>query len=54
MEDSRALWQEWADWSVEHFERVFGDGEKGDADFKLLEADADNDLAFILMAAVKK
>ena len=52
--DSRALWQQWADWSVENFERVFGDGENGDADMKLLQADTDNDLAFIVVAAVKK
>jgi len=54
MEDSKALWQDWADWSVENFERVFGDGEDGDSDFKLLQADTDNDLALIVMAAVKK
>jgi len=54
MEDSKALWQDWADWSVVNFERVFGDGEDGDSDMKLLQADTDNDLALIVMTAVKK
>jgi hypothetical protein len=54
MEDSRAIWQHWADWSVENFERVFGDGESGDTDMKLLQADTNNDLALIVMAARKK
>jgi len=54
MADSRAIWQQWADWSVENFERVFGDGESGDADMKLLQADTNNDLALVVMAAVKK
>jgi hypothetical protein len=53
MEDSKKLWQDWADWSVDNFERVFGDGEKGDTDSKLLAADVNNDLAFIVMAAKK-
>ncbi|MCL2603093.1 MAG: methyltransferase domain-containing protein [Defluviitaleaceae bacterium] len=53
MEDSKKLWQDWADWSVENFERVFNDGEPGDADFKLLEADTNNDLALVVMAAKK-
>jgi cyclopropane fatty-acyl-phospholipid synthase-like methyltransferase len=54
MEDSREIWQHWADWSVENFERVFGDGESGDTDMKLLQADTDNDLALVVMAARKK
>jgi len=54
MADSRDIWQQWADWSVENFERVFGEGVAGDDDMKLLEADTDNDLALIVMAAVKK
>ena len=54
MENSRAIWQQWADWSVENFERVFGFGDSGDTDFKLLQADVNNDLALIIMAAVKK
>ena len=57
MEDSIALWQKWADWSIENFARVFGDdggGDDGTLDMKLLEADTDNDLALVVMAAVKK
>jgi len=55
MEDSRALWQVWADWSIENFARVFGEDEAGaDADLKLLQADTNNDLALVVMAAVKK
>jgi len=53
MTDSRSIWQEWADWSVENFEMVFGLSEGGDADFNLLQADLDNDLAFVVLAAVK-
>ena len=54
MEDSRVIWQDWADWIVDNFERVFGDCDSGDSDMKLLEADNDNDLALIVMAAKKK
>ena len=54
MTDSRNIWQEWADWSVENFERVFGLSEGGDADLNLLQADLDNDLAFVVLAAAKK
>jgi cyclopropane fatty-acyl-phospholipid synthase-like methyltransferase len=52
IEDSKTMWQHWADWSLEFFEEEYG--EPGDTDAKLLEADIDNDLALILMAAVKK
>jgi len=54
MKDSRALWQQWADWSVVNFKRLFGDVEDADTDMKLLEADTDNDLSLIVMAAVKQ
>ena len=57
MADSRALWLEWADWSIENFTRVFGDagdGDDGTLDMKLLEADTNNDLALVVMAAMKK
>ena len=54
MKDSRALWQQWADWSIVNFKRLFGDAEDADTDMKLLEADTDNDLSLIVMAAVKK
>ena len=53
MEESRAIWLDWADWSVENFERVFGESEGGDADMNLLQADTNDDLALIVLAAVK-
>ncbi|MCL2434014.1 MAG: methyltransferase domain-containing protein, partial [Clostridia bacterium] len=52
IEDSRALWQRWADWSVEHFEKEFGS--PGDEDMKLLAADTNHDLALVALAARKK
>jgi len=51
--DSREMWLQWAQWSIENFERVFGESEGTDTDMKLLQADANNDLALIVMAAVK-
>jgi len=53
MEDSKTIWQQWADWSVINFARVFGDGEKGDTDLNLLEADINDDLSLIVMSAIK-
>ena len=53
MEDSKAIWQRWADWSIENFKRVFGEEEGADADMKLLEADKNNDMQLIVMAAKK-
>jgi len=46
-----AVWQHWADWSLENFEKEFG--EPGGADAKLLEADTNNNLALIALAARK-
>ncbi|MCL1951294.1 MAG: methyltransferase domain-containing protein [Oscillospiraceae bacterium] len=52
--DPKALWQPWADWSIENFEKEFGDGGGGgDFDAKFLAADTDGDLAFVAMAARK-
>ena len=51
MDDPKAVWQPWADWSVENFDKEWGEG--GDFDVKLLEADTENDLALIVMAAIK-
>jgi len=45
------MWQEWADWSLENFEREFG--LPGDTDTNLLEADTNDDLALIVLAARK-
>jgi len=47
---SKAIWQAWADWSIENFEKEYGEG--GDLDTKLLEADTNDDLALIAMTAV--
>jgi len=55
IEDSKAMWQRWADWSVDNFVKVFGgNGEDdGTLDMKLLKADTDNNLSFIALAARK-
>ena len=45
------MWQAWADWSLDNFEREYG--LPGDDDAKLLEADKNNDLALIALACVK-
>ena len=55
LEDTKSLWQPWADWSIENFEKEFGEGGGGgDFDAKFLEADKNNDLAMIALAARKK
>ena len=53
IDDTKAVWRPWADWSLEHFERVFGVAEGGDFDDKLLDADVDGDIALVVMAARK-
>jgi cyclopropane fatty-acyl-phospholipid synthase-like methyltransferase len=52
IEESRAIWQQWAEWALVNFDKEFGEG--GDFDSKLLEADTENDMAFIAMTAVKR
>jgi len=55
--DSKAIWQHWADWSLENFAREFGvgdDGDDGSLDAKLLETDTSNELTMIALAARKK
>jgi cyclopropane fatty-acyl-phospholipid synthase-like methyltransferase len=53
-EDTKALWQPWADWSVENFEKEFGDvGGGGDFDAEFLAADTENDIALIGIVARK-
>ncbi|MCL2514169.1 MAG: methyltransferase domain-containing protein [Oscillospiraceae bacterium] len=54
MDDPKALWQPWADWSVDNFEKEFEGGGGGDFDVKLLEADTNNDLALVALAARKR
>ena len=51
LDDPKALWQPWADWSVENFSKEWG--ECGDFDVKFLEADTHNDLALIALVARK-
>jgi len=54
IDDPKALWRPWADWSVENFEKEFGDGGGGaDFDVRFLEADTCNDIALISLAAKK-
>lgn len=47
--DPKAVWQPWADWSIENFEKEWGEG--GDFDVKLLESDTDNDIALVALVA---
>jgi len=49
--ETKAIWQDWADWSVENFNAEWGDG--GDFDAKFLAADTNDDLALIIMSAQK-
>ena len=54
MDDPKALWLPWAHWSVENFEKEFGDAGGGaDFDLKFLEADTGNDIALITLVAKK-
>jgi len=54
MDDTKALWQPWANWAKKNFAKEFGDeGGGGDFDVKLLEADINNDIALIALAARK-
>jgi len=56
IDDPKALWQPWADWSVENFAKEFGDDGSGSADYdrRFLAADTNDDIALIAMAARKK
>jgi len=54
IDDAKAIWQPWANWAKENFEKEFGDvGGGGDFDAKFLEADANNDITLIVLAARK-
>ena len=54
IEDPKTIWQPWADWSIENFEKEFGNGGGGgDFDARFLKADANNDIALIAMVATK-
>jgi hypothetical protein len=52
MEDPKGIWWPWAEWSKENFEREFGGD--GEFDAKFLEADINDDVALIVLAAKKK
>jgi len=55
LEDSKAIWRPWAEWSVENFDKEFGESEVGgDYDLRFLDADTDDDITLIAMAAKKK
>ena len=55
VDDPKTIWQPWADWCIENFEKEFGDGGGGgDFDARFLEADTGNDIALIAMTAIKK
>ncbi len=52
IEDPKGIWRPWADWSLENFDKEWGDG--GDFDTKFLDADTNGDAALVVMAARKK
>lgn len=52
MEDPKAVWWPWANWAKENFSKEWGDG--GDLDEKFLNADTNNDVALIVMSAIKR
>ena len=55
IDDPKAIWQPWADWCIDNFEKEFGTvGGGSDFDAKFLEADTDNDVTLIAMTATKK
>jgi SAM-dependent methyltransferase len=52
IEEPKAVWQGWAEWSEANFERVFGNAPGGGGfDKKLLAADTDDDIALVVLAA---
>jgi len=54
IDEPKAVWQPWANWATENFDKEFGEGGGGgDFDAKFLESDTDNDIALIAMAARK-
>ena len=52
MEDPKGIWMPWAQWSIENFEKEWGGD--GSFDMRFLNADTNNDIALIVMAAVKR
>ena len=51
IDEPKAIWRPWANWAKENFGKEWGEG--ADFDVKFLEADADGDVALIVMAARK-
>ncbi len=52
IEDPKGVWRPWAAWAKENFAKEWGEG--GDMDEKMLDADTNNDVALVVMAARKK
>ena len=52
LDEPKAIWQPWADWSVDNFEREFGGD--GEIDLKMLEADTEGDIALVALVARKR
>lgn len=52
IDNPKDIWQPWADWSIENFDKEWGDG--GDFDKKFLDADTNGDIALIVLAARKR
>ena len=52
MENPKEIWMPWAEWSVDNFAKEWG--EEGDFDMEFLNADTNNDIALVVMAAKKK
>lgn len=54
IDDAKAIWRLWANWSKEYFAAEFGDGGGGaDFDEKFLDADTDDDITLLALAAKK-
>jgi SAM-dependent methyltransferase len=54
IDDPKAVWRSWADWSEVNFEKEFGEiGGDNVSDVQFLNADTENDIALIVMAATK-
>ena len=52
--DAKGIWRFWADWAKQYFAAEFGDGGGGaDFDEKFLDADTNDDIALIALAARK-
>ncbi|MDL2234061.1 methyltransferase domain-containing protein [Ruminococcaceae bacterium OttesenSCG-928-L11] len=52
MDDPKEIWWPWAKWAKENFSKEWGDG--GDFDERFLNADTNNEVALVVMSAVKK